>query len=790
MHRPLVWFTIIFIIGIITGAFWPFPLGLIFVLAGVSLLVAVFGYWRKWWHNKYAVALLIYLVGLLLTQLAIAGGKTDLISKVGQTVTLSGTVIQEPVAKNDNVQYTIKLNTIEKAGLVQPAQGKIILGVKSDRVSYSYGDNIKFRGKLETPQGASNPGEFDYQKFLERQGILLTMRLWDDSGIEKVATNTVNPIVKLALAAKKKFIGVTEKTLPPKESAIVEGIIFGVTSKIDDSTNELFRQTGVVHVLSVSGLHVALVLAVVLGIGNVCRLPQKVNIIVSISILFFYALMTGFGPAVLRSVIMGTVLLIGKLLDKDSDWPTTLSLAALLILIRAPLDIFNIGFQLSFIATWAILHMSPWLNERLYFLPPMIRNAVTVPLAAQIGTLPLIAYYFNFMAPVSLLANVVAVPLTSLILILGFCAAILGLAYLPLAEFINYSTGALLDLFLTLVKGFSMLPGSVFYVSTPPIWAVILAYGLLLAMVNSDKFSGILLRIRRLRQFKGKLLIAGLVMVALLVWSSVLWAGESNLKVTFINVGEGDSILIQTPQGRTMLIDTGPANARFDSGERIILPFLRRIGVSKLDILLLTHPHEDHIGGAKALIEALPVDMVIISPAEQTDNSYGSFLKKVAAKSVDIEVAQANYQIKIDRNIEMSILYPTATIKGTYSDLNNNSVVIKLTYGQQSFLFTGDIEKEAIDRLMADGVSLKATVFKLPHHGSKNSLVPEFYSQINPSYGVITVGPNRFGHPARETVSELTRQKIKVMRTDNDGAVTFSTDGHRLTVEAFKKGVP
>lgn len=292
-------------------------------------------------------------------------------------------------------------------------------------------------------------------------------------------------------------------------------------------------------------------------------------------------------------------------------------------------------------------------------------------------------------------------------------------------------------------------------------------------------------------------------------------SGANQLVVHFIDVGQGNSILVQTPGGKHMLVDTGGWPGEFESGTgagtKVVVPYLRRLGVRRLDLLVITHPHEDHAGGMKAVIEAFPVDLVLVSPVGRTSGqvafrgvqgsssarsqtvdqmlpAYRQLLAELDARGIPVRVTGAGDRLHIDRAVELQVLGPPRPLlTGTRSDFNNASIVLRLRYGNEVLLLTGDIEVEAQQALIDSGADLSCTVLKIPHHGSRY-LSPSFLEKTHPSVAVISVGRyNRFSHPAPETLSLLAKMPVRVYRTDMDGAVVLSTDGKYLWVKTVRR---
>lgn len=288
-------------------------------------------------------------------------------------------------------------------------------------------------------------------------------------------------------------------------------------------------------------------------------------------------------------------------------------------------------------------------------------------------------------------------------------------------------------------------------------------------------------------RISGKVLILLLAALAILVWAVVLRQPSHLLKVTFLDVGQGDSAFIQFPYGGNMLIDGGQGG-RYDMGKRVLTPFLRRKGVRRIDILLLTHPHADHVGGLPTVLRNFEVGLVLESGQSHTTYSYEEFLRLVEEKKIPYRVVKDGESIEGYKRVKIHVLNPPPTLlEGTRSDLNNNSVVLKLIYGKTSLLLSADIEAEAEERLLSYGHLLKSTLIKVPHQGSHSSSTKPFLKLVDPEAAIISVGRrNPFGHPSAVVLKRYQEMGIRTYRTDRQGAVIFTTDGRKCWIKTMR----
>ncbi|MEW6540469.1 MAG: DNA internalization-related competence protein ComEC/Rec2 [Bacillota bacterium] len=810
MNRPLVMMAVLYGFGVFLAGHFHLYGDHLFLSVGAALTVASIAYFAVKKAAPVLILALFAVLGAAVTGLTVDRTASPLAAWDNSAVVLEGAVVRDADVRPDRVIYLLAVHEVRKGNEVMRPGGRVVVSHREPDAVYGYGDLLRTRGVLRIPVSPGNPGEFDYRAYLERQGVAFKMNVLGTGAIERIGVDRGNYVVYLALTAKERLSAGLERALEPGAAALVRGITMGVRGEIAPEMNEAFTVTGVVHILSVSGLHVGFLVGLVLVFTRLGRLDPRWTLIMVVAVLAFYAVMVGFKPPVIRASVMALLLLAAHQMGRLRDWPTALALAALVILLGNPLSLYDPGFQLSFTATWGILYLGPLIvrgldqlaaARRLSWWKPAAGWFLAVPLAAQLGVFPLIAYYYNLISPVSLPANLVTVPLVGLIFVLGFISALLG-AFLPAAAWLTGpATGALVDLFLALVKFFAGVKGAYYYVPTPPLLLVgfwYLACWGLGAFTGAtpwrERWPGAAALVGGSRRRTLGMLGVGLSLVfAFLIWPTQP-SGRDHLEVHFLDVGQGDCTLIRTGTGATVLVDAGGWRGEVagepGAGEKVVVPYLRRIGVYEINILVITHPHDDHAGGVRAVADKLKVRNVVVAPdggREELNPAYPKLIEEL--KQADIPVFQvwAGDCLRVDQRTILKVLAPVfPLLSGTRSDLNNNSVVLRLDHGARSFLFAGDVEQEGQARLTL-GQEVRADVLKVPHHGS-GAFTPDFFRAVRPSVAVITVGrANPFGHPHPRTLEALQDLGAEVYRTDLDGAVIVRTDGHSLEIETGRE---
>ncbi|MDN5347315.1 MAG: competence protein ComEC [Clostridia bacterium] len=707
--------------------------------------------------------------------------------------------MEEPKIYPNRVLYTLEVKEIrqgnyrrkvkEKVEVVQyyPKQAKNKTNPEKQQPFYHYGDILKIHGQLKLPPQARNPGEFDYRAYLARRYIYTRMAVEDPLAISKIGSVVGNPLRRLALSAKGKVAAAITRALPPREAAVLQALLFGDKEQLDENDVEAFQNLGIMHLLAVSGSNVGFVLLLVMTVAGLLGLGRGAAVMLGLGGLFFYAALCGFTSSVTRASIMAGLGLLAYRERERRDFYTALALAALFILFFNPRSLYESGFQLSFVATWGIVYFYPLFDGLLARLPSW-RSYLAAALAAQLAVLPLQVYYFNLIPCLGLPVNIITLGLAGVLVITGLAASVLVLLFPPLAYPLLLAAGVIIHFLLALLSKMASLPGAVLSVGTPGP-ALILGYYILAAAFREIYLHRQEPRLLWFWRWQGqKVVLLGLTAAALFLW--LPRQGRDDFKIVFLDVGQGDAIYIHTPRGKNILVDGGgrPYNpdSNFDVGEDIVVPFLRRQGVRRLDLVVSTHPDADHLGGLAAVIRQLPVSLVITPPPGAMFPDYKDFLVEVAARKINWAVAGRGDKVVIDPDLEILVLHPGREIKGSRADGNNNSLVLRLGHGRNTFLLAGDIETEAMADLVATDLPLRSTVFKVPHHGSRYGLKEDFLAAVDPEAVIISAGAdNNFGHPAPEILAYWQREGAKIYRTDRQGAITITSDGESWQVKPF-----
>ncbi len=723
----------------------------------------------------------------------------SLLNWAGETVSIHGTVLTAPRVSPGLpgewlVRYRIAVDSVQVHGssaLPKSATGGVSLTVRQDGPlpEAAAGDAVVATGKLRLLNSYQNPGQPDRRAALAAQGV--DARLSLAPGTFKVARHVrVESMLARLERWRDKLRDTMLQAMPNQDAALIMGMLFGGYDGIERQTVREFAATGIVHILSVSGAHIALLASVVFWLTGRLGLNDRWSSLIAALAMFGYGFLSGFSAPVIRSVVMGLICMAALALGRRASAKRALALAVLGMLVVEPRNLFDISFQLSIGCTAGLLYFQPLLlNWLRVVLHESIAQALAATLAAQLAVIPFIAWYFGTFPLISLVANLLVAPLLEAVIVLGLFAAVLAGGVAPLAQIMFVGISLLLGLGVELNRFLCRLPGGTlllpaFNIVGSTVYYIVVLWscglGAKWGLGPATFWRGVCRR---------PYLSAGLGLLLLIAMS---WFNlrPGPLQVHFIDVGQGDATLIITPNRRAVLVDTGGALGAqndFDVGERVVAPYLRHYGVSQIDWLILTHNHQDHAGGAAAVAAFIGVRQAMVRLEDPLPTAILHLQQAMQFRNLRTPDGLAEIQLD---GIRFQLLQvgelsenPADHTKTASASENGQSTIVQVEYGRHSFLLTGDLEGESEKKLMQEAL-LQSTVLKVGHHGGRKSTQAVFLNRVAPQYAVISVGAdNRFGHPAPETVRRLTEQPVLLLRTDRDGAVVFRSDGKTLSFQ-------
>ncbi len=811
--------TVAFLTGLVLGSYLPYiPLSIL----GVLVVAAVGLTWAGGGAREFSRGLVLYaalLVGVLYwTFYTWAVHRSPLPDRVDLApARVLGTVV-EPVRYGLDRAVVIVEGTIRDPGgdLTRDA-GRIRLTWREPDRAFARGDRIEFSARLHSPAGLLNPGGFDYAAYLERQDIQAVASVTGPGAVRSVESGRESLRWGLWWRVdhwRDEIRRAAVATLEGTALGLYLGMIVGEQGYLPPEVRDAFMTAGVVHILSISGSHLGLIaLLCFWAVKRLCMtlpaswllalslrvIPTRLAAAVTVVPVTFYTALAGAEVATVRSLVMILIFLAAVWLGRDKHMRSALALAALLILFHDPRALFDISFQLSYLSVLAIALALPATQSsqadttRPGFQPmnwvEWGRESMRITGVVTLATLPLVAYYFNQVAWIGLIANLIVVPLTGLALVpLGLGSAVwlllAGGDQLPAATM----NQMLFDLAARIADWFASLPGAEWHVAAPAVPALGAFYVFLWWAMR--------------RQSSVASRIAAVVTIVLLLawwgWSPRERPDGETVRVTFLDVGQGDATVVELPDGRTVLIDGGATSERFDMGHHVVGPFLWNRGVRSIDHVIGTHPQVDHVGGLAWILRHFPVGQYWGNGAARSEVFYRKLEGALAARGLAERVARAGDTVIESGACRLFVLHPPAGAVSALSlparaagtTLNNHSVVTRLECGSLSFLFAADLEAQGLLRLVETDGARPATILKVPHHGAKSSLSHLWLERVHPAAAVISVGRhNPYGHPAATVLEALAAVGSRILRTDVDGAVwiTAHVSSSRVTIHTMKE---
>ncbi len=664
----------------------------------------------------------------------------------------------------------------------------------------SYGDLLVFNAVPEEPQDTRNPGEVSYRDYLAINNIFAVLRVTGYANVEVYGERAPDWFFEHLIVPVRHFVTQTiHATLHGDEANYLAGLLLGDRTDLSQEIRTAFANTGTVHVLAVSGSHVVVIVVAIYSLFGLLRIPRRMKTAATIGAIIYYMFLTGATPSVVRASLMACVVLAGKLFQQRSSVYNNLGVSALLMFLYDPKQLFDVGFQLSFAAVFSMVYFYPKLTLWMHAIPPSWKyygalktgvDLFAVSAAAQIGTIPFTAYYFEKVSLVSFFANLIVVPLAGFNISLGFVGTLFSTVSLWAGSCVNEVNALLAQCVLASVKTANQVPYAIVHTASFGAADTVLYVCAVALCVNLAR-----------PVFVKRMLLALFFFADCLLLGQSMASPPRLLRVTFFDVGQGDAALVEFPGGASLLVDAGPRtevlahgtrSVAYDAGEKVIVPALRRRGILRPSAVLLTHPHDDHIGGVPFLLRELGTDRMIESPQRSVSALYASYASARSAMSAH-RVAPGD-TLLFDPDVRVYILHPSdVDIRNDstdgYAALNNSSIVCKVCCGSVSFLLMGDAERIVETGLVRRyGDFLHSTVIKIGHHGSGTSTSEEFLSAVRPLEAVVSVGRfNKFHHPSSVVMRRMSERGITIHRTDREGAVVFETDGTVLRCVQWRR---
>ena len=850
-ERPLLSFTACWVAGSAAACLFSGS-RLLMVWAGIILLLTIAAFsGRLSWKYIAVLCLSVTLAGLYwdwnesrnISELPeVLGLSSSELNEV--TLKANGTIVSAVERDGDRIDFTMRLSqltlheegdrTIDESG--DEVHGELIMvqiKLQAEQeiavvAEWQRGDQVVLTGELEEPAEARNFGGFDYRAYLLTKKIHWLLKGEGAYNVTITAPEawSFSTILRWTDAARTALGAEMDRLFQKKHSGYMKGLVIGMQDDLDPDTFQQFSQLGLTHILAISGMHVAVYVGVLLFILKGCRLTKETALTVTFVLVPLYVLLSGAGPSIVRAGMMSMIALFAARVGVLKDGLNILGASALVMLIWNPYMLLSVSFQLSFLVTLGLMMYVPLVDPLLKRLPRWLRSAVSVTLVAQLVSFPLTIYYFNQFSLFSFAANLIFVPfITFIVLPLGTVALLLGRIWDGAASVLAQMTEQLNNATFYAVEWINGFSGGVLIWRSPSLLWIggyyVLLYGLLYAakrmsdMQNIPQYmedetrplEGVGMPRNRHEGASHHLVAAPISRNSVIVLISVVGLGIMLYKsyesesyagagtISYLDIGQGDSILITTPSGAHILVDGGGTmnfgqreewrlrRSPFEVGAKVLVPLLKKRGIHRLDAIILTHGDQDHAGGLQAVLEEIPVSALLFNGTMVDREAYKKLMGTALEANVQLYAVHQGMTISPDHATELSFLWPE-TPNGVETELplreeqNHDSVAFHMSMNGKSFLFTGDMDLEAEEeivemaKLNVISSSPPIDVLKVAHHGSKTSTGDTWLQFWNPVTAVISAGVNNlYGHPNAAVLERLTANHIAVFRTDRQGEI-------------------
>ena len=801
------WVLIAYIIGIIWGLYIK-NIALLLVIVSIIIVISRLRKLKRYLKiiiSKKIIVIMIIIFTISYTYVSICEKSFKDKYKNIEEITAVATIVGNPKEKEYKTTYKIKVESVNGNREYKNTYLQLEIKKANDGITYKYGQKLLIAGTFKEADGKRNNSGFDYKEYLKinkMHGIITAKQ----ESIKVLKEKNLNIILININKCSNKIKENANKLFDKNEANLLSGILIGDKEGIEKEVQENFRDSNLSHMLAVSGAHVSYV---ILGITYALK-KVKVNKLwsnmITIVTLCCFIFLTGASPSVIRACIMAIYIIIGHMMHRKTKLISSVSLSLLIILILNPYKLFDIGLQLSYGGTIGIILFSGVLAKKAKLnnllegfvnkLKYRVKQLIVVCVSANLIIFPIIAAHYSTMSLTFVISNICAGPILGVIIILGFITIFVSFISIDIAKPFALILNIFIQILMYITKICSSLPFSKIYIKTPSLSQIIIYYMILIFIYYICKIrkkKRRLIHRKLLRTVQNKKVQKLFIIVIILIFTSmqILKCLPSDLTIYFIDVGQGDSTLIVTPNHKTILIDGGGTEfeSDFDIGKQTLLPEILGQGITKIDYLLISHFDSDHVGGLLTVLESLKVKNAIISRQIKESENYKKFLKIVKDKKINVMIVKKDDEICIEKNLKIDVLWPQRE-QITDNVLNNNSIVAKVIYNNFSILFTGDIEKvaeENIIREYKDTNSLTSNIIKIAHHGSKTSSTEGFLNLVNPKIALIGVGrDNKFGHPNEETIQRLKNMKVKIYRTDEMGEITIKINKKGMVNADYK----
>lgn len=831
MQRPIVIITILFVSGVYLGHVTAIPLS---VILGVCLLLwiaclASMGFQRLRGFLPVCVSLLLVAVAAAYYDCrtdSIPANHLERLLTARRTLgRIKGVIISPPIMLDDAIvikrlsrfasgrylgkpgfktSFLIRAEAVETTSGWREVSGTVKVNFYPSDVEVFnkdavlsllhqlvYGQRVELLGQVFLPTPPRNPGEYDYKGYLLMQmpSVRCLMTVAHADNVTLCGVSRQNPVYRSIYTLGNALNNMIYLHTFSNSAPMISSMLLGNRVDLPGETIDNFMKTGIIHFIAISGFNVAIVVFTIWLPLRLLRVNQTLSIGAVLVVVFLYAFLTGLNPPVLRACIMVAAFLCSFLVRRQWDITSGLFTAVFFILARNPADIFNVGFQLSVVATFGIVYGSSRIEGRLFrvalfvealqvkaergrffFLKKYLRKSFCVSLAAWLATMPITAYYFHLFTPCICITNLIVFPLFWIITVCGIVLLTLGTLCPPLAAASAWLASYADIILESLVSFHAAIPYSYFYVTGPSPAEVVVYYLFVLSLLFCGYLSLDVVR----------LVIFGLLSANVFLFSNVLKFPGNSLQVTCLHVGHGSAIFIQFPNGKNMLYDVGSWQ-NYDGGRYVVSPFLWERRIKAIDLLILSHEDDDHWNGLPALAERFSIKSVYSQQHLFESKKGQEILSLLNKRRIPVAAVSAGELVSGFEPVVVKILHPLPWYPGVTTS-NDNSCVIKIEYLGHTILLCGDIQAQGIAALTANSNELKTDALQIPHHGSFVNNLDVLLDAVQPLYAFINTSE---GVVSNKTLDSLQSRHIIVLQTHQEGAITFTVDSSGIRYTTF-----
>lgn len=758
------------------GIIIPFLNGLFFLSFILFCIILAFAIKQKF-SIKETILFIAFLAFGLINSVCHINHHDGLSSYADNMATIKAEVLTIPSNSDDTkTGFFAKVNEISIDGdnfeKINAKTMVTIVDEKSKLKNIKIGDTVELSGLIKAPSTAKNPSQFDYSKYLQLKNTFTLFYVQKDWKILSGSHSILGKFLSRLNTKRTEIIDIHRQNIQSPMIEILGGIIFGDDAVNPDiETKTTFTNSGIIHILAASGMNVTLIFGIWFFFARSLKMNYRFSITMGILLILFYTCMTGFGPPIIRAFLMLTLILIGKLIDRSTPTLALLFLVAFIMLTYNPLMIFDIGFQLSFVVTFALILTAPLLvlNTKSKLINYTF-GACMIPLIAQIFAAPLQLFYFGTFTLYSVLANIAIVPVLSIVSFVGFISSIIALVPIFAQKICYFADLILNPLLVYIVKVadfFANLPYAIVYLKKPTIIQVVIYFVIVIFSIC----------ILRFIKEKKKALIS-ICILCILFAASFIPIGQNKAEIIVFSVGNADSILIKSPKSQYFLIDSGklPYQEQKSQAKNIIIKYLYDKGVMKLNSYIITHFDADHAGGSIDIFKNLKVEKIYMSEVyedTQLTNNIKTYLKENNIKSIDIENIQTIYE---ETDFKLTLIKP---IGENIKTENQKSLILHCKCNDKNILFMGDGDTVSYNAIPSEFKN-DIEYIKVGHHGAKNTVSDEML--LNTNEFIISTGKNPYNHPSPDTLEKLKNNKF--YRTDYFNAIKI-TMGENPSVSFF-----